>query len=187
MRKIVFTLRPNMQGLNTNLVRNLDISTHKGARLTVYYDRPTVLNVTDDEMSDSELQTWYRVRYSGFGLGIKLVTDETPSVSVSQPKVTNVVSVQDNKKPVVEPKEIPKKVVPVIDEIHQTKMDVAEPDVKVTVETIEPEKVNESESSSMEDNSDLTNLLFGSMLNETTVTEKPVETPEIKGSKVEAK
>ena len=96
-------------------------------------------------------------------------------------------SVQDNKKPVVEPKEISKKVVPVIDEIQQTKMDVAEPDVKVTVETIEPEKVNEPESSSMEDNSDLTDLLFGSMLNETTVTEKPVETPEIKGSKVEAK
>ena len=87
MRKLVFMLRVNPNP-NSTAPKNLEISTHKGARLTITGNRATVLDVTDDEMTDSELQMWYRTRYSGMGMGITLMHD--PVVQTTPAKTADV-------------------------------------------------------------------------------------------------
>ena len=83
MRKLVFMLRVNARGgaMSVNQTKNIEISTHKGARLLIKGNQATVLDVTDDDMSDAELQTWYRSRYSGFGMGISIIHDPETTVS----------------------------------------------------------------------------------------------------------
>lgn len=102
MRKLVFMLKVNNP--NSATPHNLDISTHKGARLRIVGNHATVLDVTDDEMTDSELQSWYRSRYSGMGMGIKILYDNDTVVSPVVEKIEKSISVKDESPVEVKPK-----------------------------------------------------------------------------------
>lgn len=130
MRKLVFMLKVN-PNLNSVTPKNLEISTHRGARLMIRGNQATVLDVTDDEMTDSELQLWYRSRYSGLGMGITIMHDPEVKVSAPEPETKTVVS---EEKPVKTKKQV-KKEKPVTVEVKQENIIPVE---KVSVVVSEP-------------------------------------------------
>ena len=119
MRKLVFRLMSLPTG---SVTPNLDISTHLGARLHIVVNRAAILDVEDDPMSDSDLLTWYKSRYSGMGLGISLLKD-APDVPTVPQSVSNEVEAE----PVVQ-EEIP------VQEDQTIQEDQGEPLEKATVE-----------------------------------------------------
>lgn len=96
MRKLVFMLKVNEGPQRENQSHNLEISTHKGARLLITGNQATVLDVTDDPMTDAELQNWYRSRYSGFGMGISILHDGAVSIVPEASQSVQTVSVPDS-------------------------------------------------------------------------------------------
>lgn len=145
MRKLVFMLKVN-PNLSSVTPKNLEISTHRGARLKIVGNQATVLDVTNDEMTDSELQLWYRSRYSGLGMGISIMHDpvekavSTEPVQIQENSEIKLPEKTEDKKP--RAKKQSKKEQPV--EVTET-TDVVVPEEKVSVEVSES-KVQEKES-----------------------------------------
>lgn len=163
MRKLVFMLKVKAPG---SLTRNLNISTHKGARLEVIGNQATVLEIADDDdMSDSELLSWYKSRYSGFGMGIKLVKDLTAKAVPANPKMPD----------------IKVKVEPAVLEVDPRTNLVLEADA--AKDPVKPETVT-SVGEMQELDMDLTDMLFGG---DTVVQEKMKEKESVSVSKVEPK
>lgn len=120
MRSLIFNLNVNVPK-NSGRARNLAIMTHQSAQLLIRSGVPTVLNVTDDNLSDSELLEWYKKRYAGFGLGVTIKSDA--NVAVSAPKAEAVSEIKV--------------------EAEEVKVDAAEP---VETATVEKEPVDAPES-----------------------------------------
>ena len=94
MRNVVFNLLGQAH-CNVPSVRNIQISTHYGSKLFVRPGIPTLLDVTDDPKTDGELLEWYKKRYSGIGLGIKLIKD--PVIKQEPEKVVSEIKVEIEK------------------------------------------------------------------------------------------
>ncbi len=180
MRKIVFMLKVNSNP-NSVTPKNLEISTHKGARLKIIGNQATVLDVTNDEMSDSELQTWYRSRYSGLGMGITIMRDSESKIHQPVVNTENEIKVESVKDIKVEVKtEKPKakrtkketkkqpEVIEIKEEVKEVKQDNFDVKESTVVAKVEPKEVEisgsyntetsdvQSEASIQTDNSVLT-------------------------------
>ena len=91
MRKLVFSMLSRAKVFN----QNLDVSTHVGSHVFVKSGENVVMTLLDDEkMSDGELLSWYRKRYGGLGLIVRVLSDEGKANEVPQAS-TEVITASD--------------------------------------------------------------------------------------------
>ena len=170
MRKLVFMLKVTAPG---TLTRNIDISTHRGSRLEIMANRAVVMDITNDNMSDNDILNWYKTRYSGFGLGIKIMDDSVVKAAPVKVTKTDEVKVEPEKPDVVKAEE--QVSVQVVEPVKVVFNGEVVPEINPPVEKAE---VPEDEVS----DSYLTDMLFSSI-----VPHEQVENTEVPASKVEHK
>jgi hypothetical protein len=155
------------------LTRNIDISTHRGSRLEIMANRAVVMDITNDNMSDNDILNWYKSRYSGFGLGIKIMDDSVVKAAPVKVTKTDEVKVEPEKPDTVKAGETVS--VQVVEPVKVEFNGEAVPEINPPVEKAE-EPVKEVSDSY------LTDMLFSNV-----VPTVQTENSEVSASKVESK